>query len=171
MSVLENDSGYQTGTEVQTACGEVKSFVEQNYTNTTGMLSAIKVVQDDLDSTKTEISKISGDLKWSYVALPASGESGGSIQLENHRMNLVDSTTASGCVFQIPAEDSQLLEFGLVFPSNWDVTKTFSIDTSGTPFSYIVEEGALQLSSGEVNVLCFMQLNSTQIALAKRNFT
>jgi hypothetical protein len=169
VSALENDSKYQTEEEVLSACSEVKSFVETNYTTTAGMNSAIEAVQKDLDSTKEEMAKVSTDLKWSYTALPASGESG--IRLSNHRMNLVDPDTASGCVFAIPAEDpTQLLEFGLVFPSGWDVTKAFSIETSGTSLSYIIEEDTFMLSSGEVNVLCFIQLNSTQIALARRVF-
>ena len=123
VSSLENDSKYQTETEVSSACGEVRAYVEKNYTTTTGMESSIKVVQDGLDATKKEIEGIPGEFRWSYVQLDAVPG-----VLQNHMMNLVDPTTATGAVFTVPALEPQLLEFALVFPKGWDVTKTFSID-------------------------------------------
>lgn len=166
VSSLENDSGYQTETEVSSACGNVKTYVQENYTTTTGMESAIKVVQDDLDATKKVVEGIPDEFRWSYVQLDAVPG-----VLQNHMMNLVDPATATGAVFTIPALEPQLLEFALVFPKGWDVTKTFSIDMGSTSLSYVVEADTFQLTEGEINMLCFIQVDSTQIAITRRNFT
>ena len=166
VSSLENDSGYQTETEVSSACGDVKTYVQENYTTTTGMESSIKVVQDDLDATKKVVDGIPDEFRWSYVQLDAVPG-----VLQNHMMNLVDQATATGAVFTIPALEPQLLEFALVFPKGWDVTKTFSIDMGSTSLSYVVEADTFQLTEGEINMLCFIQVNSTQIAITRRNFT
>lgn len=120
---------------------------------------------EHFNAVEANVSAIPQKFRWQCQTIPSDGS------LANHTMNLVTDDFASGQAFLLPFEESdQILEFAMVFPSTWDVVKSFSISTAKTSLSCIVEEGTFQLESGKVNVLCFVQLDSTQIAICRRVF-